>query len=134
MFNWLRSLFRSVTPKDGDTINFKGVTVRLRGIDAPELDQPGGLEAKKYLQWIMNQCGSRLEVRVTGVDKYHRKLGVLIGQGDTDINQLMVRGGHAVAYMSEKYKADEAFARKKKLGWVGMKGFVTPSVWRKRKK
>jgi micrococcal nuclease len=136
MLNWFISLIRPIVIKDGDTLTFKGQRIRLFGIDAPELDQPGGKGAKKHLEWLLKQAG-RIEVEIKGKDKYNRSIGIIYGQGikDISINQLMVRGGEAVAYMSTKYLADAAVAKKKKLGWVGRtKEFITPAVWRRRKR
>lgn len=65
--------------KDGDTVDFPGFTCRLDAIDAPETakpeygkpGQPGGEEAKKYLQDMI--AGKEVNVLVTGTEKQREK-------------------------------------------------------------
>lgn len=75
--------------------------IRLYGIDAPEMDQPGGGEAARHLQQLLG--GRRtlwLETRDT--DRYGRTVGLLWprpGRLQDSYNYRMVRDGQARAYM-----------------------------------
>ena len=44
---------------DGDTVEVNGTRIRLKGVDAPELSHPSGIEAKLTMQTIAGACGSR---------------------------------------------------------------------------
>ena len=78
--------------------------IRLHGIDTPEsrtrdLDEKRyGLMAKKFLtQQIEN--GAILKTRLDKKGKYGRILGEFISlDGNTNINELMIRKHHAVSY------------------------------------
>ncbi len=80
---------------DGDTVRFfwliEGVG-RLNGINAPELRDPGGQEAKAYLQKILPT--KPIPARVQGGEKYGRTLLDLIIDGET-AGQRMIKAGHA---------------------------------------
>lgn len=117
---------------DGDTITVSAVRVRLVDIDAPELAQPGGAEARDALFALVGQRGVRVSER--GPDRYGRILG-RIYQGDTDVNARMVEAGHAWVY--RQYSRDaalldlEARARRERRGlWAGDNP-VAPWDWRK---
>ena len=81
---------------DGDTLRLStGVIVRLWGIDAPELLQPYGAEAKAKLSGLVLAKNLRLEIR--GRDRYGRTLGVL-WLGRRNVNQFMIVNGLAWHY------------------------------------
>ncbi len=107
---------------DGDTVNavvdlgfniFTQQTLRLRGIDAPELMTADGREAKEALEKMIAESpklraksknslssshlalSSPVLIRTTKSDKYDRYL-VDIWNGDLYINQELVNQGHAV--------------------------------------
>ena len=92
----------SVEIIDGDTFRLaNGDTVRLIGIDAPELSQPGGVLSREYLAHLI--CGKRvtLERRSEDRDKYHRLLR-FVYINDLCINEEMIRQGYAEArYLPE---------------------------------
>ena len=80
---------------DGDTVtvilNGERQRVRLHGIDAPELSQPGGRESRDYLRSLLAHPPA---LDTHGEDRYGRTLAVLIVDG-RDVNEEMVRAGHA---------------------------------------
>jgi len=82
---------------DGDTIAFKGdqgeVTVRLQGIDAPELDQAWGLEAKAAAARLC--LGEKVHVSVVDVDRYKRRVCDVRLPDDRDLANELVRIGAA---------------------------------------
>ena len=112
---------------DGDTAtvmrNGVGVKVRLDEIDAPELGQAYGRQAKLSLSGLC--YGRTAAVREQGRDKYGRTLCRLIC-GGTDANAEQVRRGYAWFYV--KYGRDsalrelEAAARARRAGlWTDRK-------------
>ncbi len=104
---------------DGDTFYYEGGIARLSEIDAPELGQPYGLEAKFYLESLILHKFVKLDVK--GKDTYGRTLcEVRINGAYT--NELMIRKGLAWAY--KPYTSITLYneyigARKNKVGlWV----------------
>lgn len=104
---------RSIT--DGDTVRcdidlgFNVVlmnrAVRLAGINAPEMRTPEGVAAREYLLSLLPVGSSCTLVSVKDhLEKYGRILGVFYW-GDpavvTSVNDEMIDGGHAVAYMGK---------------------------------
>lgn len=133
---------RAIWIHDGDTvtINAKNGTwfkVRLWGIDAPELDQPGGKEAMLELIQLVGR--KTVTVSVKDRDRYGRIVGV-ITYWNRDINREMIQRGHAWYY--EQYAPDqknyadaEQEAKEKKAGlWKSKNPPIPPWEWRKRKR
>ncbi len=82
---------------DGDTFRLSnGEKVRLIGIDAPELSQPGGEESREYLRRLILNKGVILEKGYEDRDKYGRLLR-FVYIDDTCINEEMIRQGYAEA-------------------------------------
>ena len=85
---------------DGDTFTAfvdGNVTlkVRLANIDAPELNQPYGEEAKRELSLLIN--GKGVEVTEQTTDRYGRMVGIVILDG-VDVSSIMVTKGMAWVY------------------------------------
>ena len=88
---------------DGDSIRWNSaagpVEYRLASIDAPELNQPFGQRAKKYLQIILS--GRELTAYQTDVDKYGRRVAFIFAMSPNrpgvaeEINARMVADGYA---------------------------------------
>jgi micrococcal nuclease len=88
---------------DGDTVEFKPtasssatssapVRVRLRQIDAPEICQVGGEEAKRFLSELaLNQAATLISF---AQDRYGRVVGSLTVNG-VNLSTRMVEEGHA---------------------------------------
>ncbi|EAL4025208.1 thermonuclease [Campylobacter upsaliensis] len=128
---------------DGDTIELLAKTsktnpynhiaklkIRLYGIDAPELKQAYGKEAKEYLSALVLK--QEVGLIIENKDKYDRFVGTIFLKGQ-DINKEMVKNGYAHAYesFSKKYLAEQADAKMFKLGlWQDEKA-VKPSEFRK---
>ncbi|EAJ3012880.1 thermonuclease [Campylobacter upsaliensis] len=129
---------------DGDTIEFLAKTskenpynhiaklkIRLYGIDAPELKQAYGKEAKEYLSALVLK--QEVGLIIENKDKYERIVGTIFLKGK-DINKEMVKNGYAHAYesFSKKYLAEQADAKMFKLGlWQDEKA-VKPSEFRRK--
>ena len=97
---------------DGDTVDVRmdlgfnvwhKCRVRLMGINAPESrtrnleEKARGLAAKDWLINILESAQSEIEMQSHGVGKYGRVLGELY-INEVNINQLMVKEGHAELY------------------------------------
>ena len=87
---------------DGDTFRLaNGDMVRLIGIDAPELSQPGGEVSREYLAHLILGKPITLERGSEDRDKYHRLLR-FVYINDLCINEEMIREGYAEArYLPE---------------------------------
>jgi micrococcal nuclease len=87
---------------DGDTFRLtNGDTVRLIGIDAPELSQPGGEMSREYLAHLLIGKPITLEKGYEDSDNYNRLLR-FVYTGNICINEEMIRQGYAEArYLPE---------------------------------
>ena len=125
---------------DGDTVEIRGVKVRITGIDAPEMDQRC-LDAKGKLsecgievrnQLTKKAAGRQWTCRVSGKDRYGRSLASCHIDGE-DIARWMVRSGLALSFKrySHEYDAEETAAIEARAGlWGG--AFIAPWDWRSR--
>ena len=127
--------------KDGDSLIAKvqGVAMdfRLADVDAPELDQPYGRQAKQELAAIAN--GRQLVMVPIDTDRYGRTV-VHVWNGNTYLNAEMVRRGAAwfnvdFARGSALYDVEQE-ARKAQRGlWkLPLKDRIEPWLWRQRKR
>jgi endonuclease YncB( thermonuclease family) len=123
------------TAIDGDSLRLNGVEMRLKGLDAPELDQtcrrsdgldwPCGREARVGLR---KQFGRGLATCIGSEHDLYARLLVSCRVLGVEINAEMVRQGLAVAYGG--YMAEEQEARADARGvWSG--SFQRPAEWRK---
>lgn len=131
---------------DGDTVtlldqNNKKTTIRLQGIDAPELKQAFGAAAQENLSRMV--LGKQVTIYWTKVDKYRRTVGTIMLDG-RDINIEQVKAGvawHFKKYEDEQppvdrrtYAAAEQQARTAGLGlWSDAKS-IAPGDWRQEAK
>jgi hypothetical protein len=77
---------------DGDTIRYGTERIRLRGLNAPELSEPGGIEARERLAEMLSQGNIRIIPH--GQDVYGRTLAdVFIS--DRNVAEIMTAGGFA---------------------------------------
>lgn len=121
---------------DGDTldvnVNSNIIRIRLANIDAPERNQPWGLEAKKFL--ATKVLKKEVQIIITDKDRYGRQIGIIF-LDNTNINELMVLRGHAWAY--RKYLRNknlikiENKARKASIGLWHKDDAIPPWDWRK---
>lgn len=113
------------------TLNGKKTSVLLSSVDAPELTQAYGLEAKACLMNLI--AGKTIAIDVKGQDKYGRTLGVVYANG-VDINLAMVQQG--CAWMYRQYTSDPAYdsaetaARNTRLGLWSQSNPQSPSDYR----
>lgn len=123
---------------DGDTLwiqlagRDKPLKVRLEGIDAPEICQPGGVKAQAALsKWVMGQS---VAVTTRTHDDFGRAVGTVYLQGQ-DVARQMVANGHAWVYTfrSKKsaYSTEFAQAQIERRGVFGDVQAQEPRVFRK---
>ena len=123
---------------DGDTIkgivDGKEIIVRLVEIDAPEMDQPFGVESKKFLKNLIED--KKVTLISEGKDRYDRTLGELF-VNKNNINETMVKSGFAWVY--DRYVKNlllysyQDEAKSKNLGIWQSENPIAPWVWRRKK-
>ena len=131
----LASPARSGVAVDGDTIELKGATFRLHGIDAPEIDQVcadgwlAGREARAYLAELIEGR----QVRCMTMPASEDESAAVCRADGVDLGAAMVTGGHALAYVpfSARYISQEAAALAAKRG-IHAHGCMAPWQWRAR--
>lgn len=133
-----------ISIQDGDTITVAPngdyhtpISIRLYGIDAPELGQPYGVEA---LHWLQEQLpiGQTVEIIPYNTDRYSRTVG-LVQIGSRTLNGDMVAEGLAWAYpqyckakFCSKWKRAQKKARHLQQGLWQAPHPEKPSDWRKK--
>ncbi len=114
---------------DGDTIVSDQVRIRLHGIDAPELSQAGGAEARTHLIRLI--AGGAVRIEPIGTDKFGRTVARVHARSG-DLSRLMVRNGYARAAYGADYAEEETRARRGRAGlWAGP-GIPSPAAHRAR--
>ena len=124
---------------DGDTLHLRvdgnQHVIRLHEIDAPELVQPWGRQARRALSKKVFRKNVVVEVSTT--DAYGRLVGK-VWLGERDINRVMVWEGHAWAY--RQYLENrlllnyEASAKKEGIGLWSQADPIPPWEWRQRER
>lgn len=100
---------------DGDTIKVHGKSVRFAMASAPELNDAGGIEAKKFVESI---CPVGSNVTIDEDDKetwgsYERMIGVIYCN-DLILDEELLKAGHAIInteYCSKSEFADTSWAK-----------------------
>jgi len=134
-FAWTGTCVRVV---DGDDLvvlqSGKEKRIRLFGVDAPELGQPYGMEAKKELEGLV--LGKKVNIYSTKKDRYGRTLGWVTREGVEINGELVLRGS---AWWYVKYAREEdglqtaqEIAQSTKSGLWGLEKPIAPWVWRRR--
>ncbi len=124
---------------DGDTVHVffqdELLKVRLTEIDAPERDQPYGINSTDFLKDLLKE--GKVDIDISGTDRYGRKLGRLYWR-DKDINRELVSAGYAWVY--DDYVTDLSFyddqnrARYLKKGLWRDSDPIKPWIWRRLEK
>tara|TARA_B100001109_G_scaffold23210_1_gene16838 strand:+ start:62 stop:541 length:480 start_codon:yes stop_codon:yes gene_type:complete len=128
---------------DGDTIYIKSDNgrkkVRLRHIDAPEIRQSYGKEAKIFLDKQID--GKKIIVNSDYKDRYGRDIGDIFVYNNDEaiyINAKLVKSGHAWVYKSYRKNTYlmnlENFARENMLGLWKDKSAIEPWEFRAKNK
>jgi len=124
---------------DGDTVAVQSLQggqtykVRLQGLDAPEICQAWGPQARDALHAVLQ--GQTVEVQGHAHDSYGRLLAQLSRQGH-DVGAWMVGQGHAWSYGYQGrpgvYDAQQAHAQSQQLGLFADARAIQPRWFRKR--
>jgi endonuclease YncB( thermonuclease family) len=124
---------------DGDTIKVssesKYTIIRLKGIDAPELNQPFGEKSKQVL--ISKIMGKKVTIEGTEIDRYGRLLSD-IKIGNRSICRELVQEGYAWHYKqysnNSQLDAAEKSAIKNRRGLWSSNNPVPPWEFRRQKR
>ncbi len=122
---------------DGDSLRLSGLSIRLKGVDAPEMQQTCERGGRPYrCGEVARQAltariaGEPVECRLAGRDRYGRSLAFCRARGE-DIGGWLVEEGLAVGYGD--YEREEARAREQRRGlWAGT--FERPNEWRQKRR
>ena len=89
-----------VSVHDGDSLRVKTANgterIRLSGIDAPELEQPLGLQARSMTERLT--LGQKVVLHEQGCDRYGRTVAEVINAHGVNVNQALVKTGMAWWY------------------------------------
>lgn len=133
-----RELAGTVTKvTDGDSLwlqpSVQGppIEVRLLGVDAPEICQPWGTQARDALKVLVE--GKQVTLRAVGLDTYQRTLGTVM-LDDVDVNSRLVEEGHAWSTRSKWDRGplvkQERMAKALSRGLHSQAGAVMPKDFR----
>jgi endonuclease YncB( thermonuclease family) len=107
------------------------VELRLEGIDAPEICQAWGPEARQALAELV--LGQQVSVKTSGRDTHGRTLGTVF-LGTQNVNKTLVQEGHAWSmrykYDRGPYVADERMAKALSRGLNRDGGAILPRDFR----
>lgn len=131
----VQGIVSSVT--DGDTLwltpaEGKPIEVRLRDIDAPEICQPWGEDARKALVELTLKKVATLQIATR--DRFGRAVGTLMIE-DTNVSRFMVENGHAWSTRTRWDQGplvkQEKMARALSRGLHSQAGAIQPWEWRR---
>lgn len=128
---------------DGDTIivKYKKIIlatedkIRFHAIDAPELNQIYGKEAREFCKKLC--FGQDVKIKIRDKDKYGRIIAEVYLKDGTFVNEEMVKNGYAWWYRyhapnSKILEKAEKIARKNNFGLWKEKNQEPPWLWRKK--
>jgi endonuclease YncB( thermonuclease family) len=123
---------------DGDTLwievdpKTKPIKVRLQGIDAPEICQAWGTQARDALKARLLRQSVSLNTRAK--DDYDRALGRVAFRNE-DVGEWLVKNGHAWSYHHRRnpgpYAREQTTAQGARLGLWAQAGAQEPRQFRK---
>jgi len=93
---------------DGDTIEIQGQHFRLEGLHAPEVDEPGGTAATRFMRGLLD--GRDVACAPTGDRSYNRLVAVCSLPDEGDIAAALVEAGlgrDCARYSGGRYAALE---------------------------
>ncbi len=115
LFSASSTLADNVQVRDADTIVVNGTPIRLQGVDAPELGNAAGRDARRWM--VMFLDGKNIECQLNGERTYDRYVGVCFADGQ-DIGAAVIAAGHALdcaRYSDGRYRHLETAAAQSRL-------------------
>ena len=96
---------------DGDTFEIEnGDKVRMIGIDAPELEDEGGIESKNYLKLLIeNKYVSLIKDEKNKNKDFFGRLLRYVYLNGSDINLKMIEDGYANVYTKFKFTKSKEY-------------------------
>lgn len=94
----------------GQDIWIRRRSVRLVGIAARELSEPGGKEARDYLRQLL-PVGTQVEVMSTGWDKFAGRVDGVVYLDNCNINDRLVEEGWAARWDGRGPQPEPAWPR-----------------------
>ncbi len=121
---------------DGDTLvvlhNGAKEKIRLANIDAPEKNQPYGMDARQAMVGLAYKKQAHIDSKA--VDKYGRTVALVTVDG-INVNEEMVKRGMAWEYSYFKpgrdYMALQSDAQQARRGLWSQRNPIAPWVWRR---
>jgi endonuclease YncB( thermonuclease family) len=101
--------------RDVDTIEVRGVPVRLNGLDGPETSTRPGRDARNFMVRLLR--GKSVTCQLTGARTYDRWVGTCYLDG-TDLAAIAIANGHALdcaRYSGGRYRQYETPAARARL-------------------
>ena len=140
--NRIRVNQRAIRPDDGDTFFYKELTIRILGIDAPEIiheehgiyeDQPYGRQAAQLTLHLLKRAQT-VEYLPFQLDKYGRLLAHVFVDGEL-LSVHLIRAG--LAYETVSFYGDNGFPDLAQRILQAAKessrpAFEKPYMWRRR--
>ncbi len=128
-----------VEVEDGDTIRVLWddipFTVSLYGVDSPERTQPHGMQAFQTFTKLLNR--KKIKLQVYDTDRQQRRCLAVVSVGKKNVNELLVKRGHAWVnkeYCYEPFCADwlasQQKAKEAKKGLWSYSQAIAPWLWR----
>ncbi len=134
---------REIQVIDGDTIKYRGKTIRLLGIDAPEKEspfftkgasqQPWAGKAKQFIEDAIFDAGTIKLIQARSKDRYNRYLGYILVD-DKNLNAEIARAGLAYTYYLDRYGKQgitKYWQQVKDASEGVVPEFSSPEQWRK---
>ena len=101
---------------DGDTLYLNGISVRLHGIDAEELDEPHGIQARNTLRALVKH--QTITCSPTGATTHNRVVARCYLPDGQEINKLLIQRGVVLdckRYSGGEYRELEPLASRMTL-------------------
>ncbi|HEY9874489.1 MAG TPA: thermonuclease family protein [Candidatus Obscuribacterales bacterium] len=132
---------------DGDTLTVtrgaEQVKVRFACVDAPELKQPMGEQARNYLRSLIVSANNQVSIKVVDSDRYGRKVSVVYAGGEI-LQEKLAGQGLAMVYSQylnncpqperDRIVAAEQSARTARRGMWASANPQTPWDYRRQKR
>ncbi len=129
---------------DGDSLNVVKQdgsleTIRLYGVDAPEVKQPFGYQAKRRLAKLVGR--KQLEIEPVDTDRYGRTVALVRLRDGALVNEVVVAEGLAWVYddycrqeLCQRLRGLQDAARSERRGLWSENDPQRPSEWRREHK